>query len=53
MGFFDLSDRYASLDARKDPLVEIDALVPRHAFRATLARVWRKPDAECKSGAGR
>ncbi|MEP3009772.1 MAG: hypothetical protein ABJO81_03705, partial [Hyphomicrobiales bacterium] len=28
MGFFDLSDRYASLDAKKDPLVEIDAVVP-------------------------
>ena len=25
MGFFDLSDRYASLDAKRDPLVEIDA----------------------------
>jgi hypothetical protein len=28
MGFFDLSDRYASLDAKKDPLPEIDAVVP-------------------------
>ena len=28
MGFFDLTDRYASLDAKKDPLVEIDAVVP-------------------------
>ena len=28
MGFFDLSDRYASLDAKQDPLVEIDAVVP-------------------------
>ena len=28
MGFFDLSDRYASLDAKRDPLVEIDAVVP-------------------------
>ena len=24
MGFFDLSDRYASLDAKKDPLIEIN-----------------------------
>ena len=23
MGFFDLSDRYASLDAKKDPLVAV------------------------------
>ncbi len=31
MGFFDLSDRCASLDAKKDPLIEIDAVVPsRH-----------------------
>jgi len=28
MGFLDLSDRYASLDAKKDPLVEINAVVP-------------------------
>jgi hypothetical protein len=28
MGFFDLSDRYGSLDAKKDPLLEIDAVVP-------------------------
>ncbi len=28
MGFFDLSDRYASLDAKNDPLLEIDRIVP-------------------------
>ena len=28
LGFFDLLDRYASLDAKRDPLVEIDAVVP-------------------------
>ena len=43
LGFFDLSDCYASLDAKKDPLVAIDAVV----------RVWRKPDADRKSRAGR
>jgi len=53
MGFFDLSDRYASLDAKRDPLVEIDAVVPWEEFRPTLERVWRKPDAERKSRAGR
>ena len=53
MGFFDLSDRYASLDAKKDPLVEIDAVVPWEEFRPTLEGVWRKPDAERKSRAGR
>ena len=40
MGFFDLSDHYASLDAKKDPLVEIDAVVPWDEFRPALARVW-------------
>ena len=53
MGFFDLSDRYASLDARKDPLVEIDAVVPWEEFRPSLERVWRKPDGDRKSRAGR
>ena len=38
MGFFDLSDRYASLDAKKDPLVEIDAVVPWEEFRPVLER---------------
>ena len=52
MGFFDLSDRYASLDATKDPLVEIDAVVPWEAFRPVLERVWRKPDGKRKSRAG-
>ena len=53
MAFFDLSDRYASLDAKKDPLVEIDTVVPWEEFRPTLERVWRKLDAERKSRAGR
>ena len=53
MGFFDLSDRYASLDAKKDPLVEINAVVPWEEFRPMLERVWRKPDADRKSRAGR
>ncbi len=43
MGFFDLSDRYASLDAKRDPLVAIDVVVPWEEFRLTLERVWRKP----------
>ena len=53
MGFFDLSDRYASLDAKRDPLVEIDAAVPWEEFRPALERVWRKPDEARKSRAGR
>jgi IS5 family transposase len=53
MGFFDLSDRYASLDAKKDPLIEINAVVPWDEFRPLLELVWRKPDAARKSRAGR
>ena len=53
MGFFNLSDRHASLDAKKDPLVEIDAVVPWDAFRPLPERVWRKPDEARKSRAGR
>jgi hypothetical protein len=53
MGFFDPSERTASLDAKRDPLVEIDAPVPREGFRPTLEQVWRKPEAERKSRAGR
>lgn len=53
MGFVDLSDRYASLDAKKDPLVEIDAVVPWEEFRPVLDEAWRKHDAERKSRAGR
>lgn len=53
LGFFDLSDRYASLDAKRDPLAEIDAVVPWEEFRPVLERVWRKPAAERKSRAGR
>ena len=52
MGFFEPSDRYASLDAKKDPLVEIDAVVPWEEFRPALERFWRKPDADGKSRAG-
>ena len=53
IGFFDLSDRYASLDAKKDPLVGINSVVPWEEFRPALDRVWRKPDEDRKSRAGR
>jgi IS5 family transposase len=53
MGFFDLSDRYVSLDAKKDRLVEINAVVPWEEFRPFLERVWRKPEGDRKSRAGR
>ncbi len=53
MGFFDLSDRYASLDAKKDPLAEINDVVPWEEFRPLLEQVWRTPASERKSNAGR
>ncbi len=53
MGFLDLSDRYAGLDAKREPLVEIGAIVPREEVRPTLRRVWRRPEAERRSRAGR
>jgi hypothetical protein len=28
MGFFDIANRYAGLDAKDDPLVKIDEVVP-------------------------
>ena len=36
MGFFDLSDRYVSLDAKNDPLAEINEIVPWEEFRPLL-----------------
>src|SRR3954453_6988002 len=52
-GFFDLGERYRGLDAKKDPLVVLNAVVPWEDFRAGLSAVWRKPDEERKSAAGR
>ncbi len=53
MGFFDLSDSHANLDAKRDPLVEINALLPWEEFSPALDRVWRKPDEGRKCRAGR
>ena len=53
MGFFDVARRYAGLDAKKDPLVRIDALVPWASFRGRLEAVWRQPAAARTSKAGR
>ena len=52
MGFFDVENRYAALDAKQDPLVKINALVPWETFRSRLEQVWRKPADERKSSAG-
>ena len=53
MGFFDISKRYAGLDAKNDPLVKIDEVVPWEDFRPRLEAAWRKPAEERKSRAGR
>lgn len=53
MGFFDVARRYAGLDAKQDPLLRIDALVPWEGFRGRLEAVWRRPAAARKSKAGR
>src|SRR3954451_23732748 len=50
-GFFDLGERYRGLDAKKDPLVVLNAVVPWEDFRARLSAVWRKPDEERKTAA--
>lgn len=53
MGFFDVENRYAALDAKQDPLVKINAVVPWETFRSRLEKVWRKPSDPRKSDAGR
>ena len=52
MGFFDVENRYAALDAKHDPLAKINAVVPWEAFRSRLESVWRKPPDERRSNAG-
>ena len=53
MGFFDVEERYAGLDAKKDPLLAINAAVPWEQFRELLQSIWRMPAQERKSKAGR
>lgn len=43
MDQFELSDRSASLNAKKDPLIGIDTVVPWGNFRPLPERVWRTP----------
>ena len=40
MGFYDLANRYAGLDAKNEPLVKIDEAVPWEDFRGRLEAVW-------------
>jgi len=53
LGFFDIANRYAGLDAKNDPLVKLDAVVPWEDFRSRLEAAWRKPSKVRKSPAGR
>ncbi|NQV85054.1 MAG: IS5 family transposase, partial [Rhodospirillales bacterium] len=53
LGFFDVANRYAGLDAKNDPLLKIDSVVPWEDFRPHLEAVWRKPANQRKSAAGR
>ena len=36
MGFFDLGNRYSGLDAKNEPLLKIDGVVPWEDLRARL-----------------
>ena len=42
MGFFDVENRYAALDAKHDPLVKINAVVPWEASAGCLAQAARQ-----------
>ena len=53
LGFFDIEQRYAALDAKDDPLAKLDRLIPWEQFRPQLEAVWRTPRAERKSPSGR
>ncbi len=44
MGFFDLGNRYSGLDAKNEPLLKIDGVVPWEDLRARL-------EAACGQGA--
>ena len=48
-----METRYAKLDAKGDPLVTLNTLVPWGDFRPRLEAVLRRPSADRKSRAGR
>ena len=57
-GFFDLSSQYEGLDAKRDPVLAIAAVVPFELFRtklkaALVAGGLRTADGDRKSAAGR
>lgn len=53
MGFFDVTNRYAGLDAKADPLVKLAEFVPWEDFRPRLEDIWRGSSAERRSKGGR
>jgi hypothetical protein len=53
MGFFDVSKRYAGLEAKSVPLVKLNAIVPWEYFRPPVEAVWRRPPACRNPNAGR
>jgi len=53
LGFFDIANRYAGLDAKNDPLLKLNTVVPWEDFRPRLEAAWRKPSEARKSSAGR
>ena len=42
LGFFDIANHYAGLDAKNYPLLKIDSVVTWEEFRHHLEAVWRK-----------
>jgi len=53
MGFFDVTNRHAGLDAKADPLVKLAEFVPWEDFRPRLEVIWRGSSAERRSKGGR
>jgi len=53
MGFFDVANRYAGLDAKADPLAKLNTVVAWERFRPRLEGIWRRSPAEKRSKAGR
>ncbi len=52
MGFFDIANRYAWLDAKNDPLAMIDEVVPWEALRPRLETMWRQAARGAEVAAG-
>ena len=53
MGFFDVTNRYAGLDAKADPLVKLSKVVPWEDFRPRLDGIWRVSSVERRTKGGR